>query len=306
MIGYVIKRILMVIPVLLGVSIIVFMMLRFIPGDPAVLLAGEDATPEAVQALREEWGLNEPLHVQYFIFIKNLLHGNLGVSIRSGTPVAEEIFNRYPNTVALATTGFIIALSIGLTAGIISGTRPYSLFDNLSMLAALFGVSAPAFWLGLMLMWLFAVKLGWFQAVGVGGIQNLVLPSITLGAVAAGTIARQTRSSVLEVMRQEYIRTARSKGVPEKALVFRHVLKNAILPVVTVASMLYSTMLSGSIIVETVFAYPGLGKLLIDSISSRDYPVVQALVLLYATVFTFINLITDLLYCYLDPRIRYK
>ena len=306
MIGYLIRRILAIIPILLGVSLIIFVMLRMIPGDPAYLMAGEDATPEVVQSLREQWGLDQPLHVQYIVFLRNMLQGDLGRSIRSGRPAIEEIGDRYLNTLLLATFSLAIALSVGLFAGIVSGTKPYSLFDNASMLLALFGVSTPAFWLGLMLMWLFAVELPWLPAVGAGGIQNLILPSITLGAVVAATIARQTRSSVLEVMRQDYVRTARSKGVPENTVITKHVLKNAMIPVVTIAGVLFGTMLGGSIIVETVFAYPGLGKLLIDSISSRDYPVVQALIITYALVFAIINLAVDLSYSYLDPRIRYE
>ena len=306
MIEYVTRRLLMMIPILLGVSLVVFVLIRLVPGDPVILLAGEDATPEAIRSLRQQWGLDQPLYVQYLTFLWNLLRGNLGTSIRSGRPVADEILDRCLNTVNLACLSLAIALSIGILAGVASGTHPYTKMDNLSMLVALFGLSAPAFWLGLMLMWLFAVYLSLLPAVGVGTIGHLVLPSITLGAAVAAAVARQTRSGILEVMRQDYVRTARSKGLPENTVVWKHVLKNAMIPVVTVAGIFFGGMLGGSIVVETVFAYPGLGKLLIDSISSRDYPVVQGLILIYAAVFSLVNLVVDLSYTYLDPRIRYE
>jgi len=305
-IEYVTRRLLMMIPILLGVSLVVFVLIRLVPGDPVVLLAGEDATPDAIRSLREQWGLDKPLYVQYLTFLWNLLCGDMGTSIRSGRPVAEEISDRYLNTVNLACLSSAIALSIGILAGVASGTRPYTKMDNLSMLVALFGLSAPAFWLGLMLMWLFAVYLSLLPAVGVGTISHLVLPSVTLGAAVAASVARQTRSGILEVMRQDYVRTARSKGLPENIVIWKHVLKNAMIPVVTVAGIFFGGMLGGSIVVETVFSYPGLGKLLIDSISSRDYPVVQGLILIYAVVFSLVNLVVDLSYSYLDPRIRYE
>jgi len=305
-IEYVTRRLLMMIPILLGVSLVVFVLIRLVPGDPVVLLAGEDATPEAIRSLREQWGLDKPLHVQYLTFLWNLLRGDVGTSIRSGRPVVEEISDRYLNTVNLACLSSAIALSIGILAGVASGTRPYTMMDNLSMLVALFGLSAPAFWLGLMLMWLFAVYLSLLPAVGVGTIGHLVLPSVTLGAAVAASVARQTRSGILEVMRQDYVRTARSKGLPENIVIWKHVLKNAMIPVVTVAGIFFGGMLGGSIVVETVFSYPGLGKLLIDSISSRDYPVVQGLILIYAVVFSLVNLAVDMSYSYLDPRIRYE
>ena len=306
MIEYVTRRLLMMIPILLGVSLIVFVLIRLVPGDPVVLLAGEDATPEAIRSLREQWGLDKPLYVQYLTFLWNLLRGDMGTSIRSGRPVADEISDRYLNTVNLACLSSAIALSIGILAGVASGTRPYTMMDNLSMLVALFGLSAPAFWLGLMLMWLFAVYLSLLPAVGVGTMSHLVLPSVTLGAAVAASVARQTRSGILEVMRQDYVRTARSKGLPENTVIWKHVLKNAMIPVVTVAGIFFGGMLGGSIVVETVFSYPGLGKLLIDSISSRDYPVVQGLILIYAVVFSLVNLAVDVSYSYLDPRIRYE
>jgi len=216
-----------------------------------------------------------------------------------------EIMVRYPNTLQLAVVGMTVAIIIGGLAGIISATKPYSIFDNAAMVLALLGVSTPAFWLGLMLMLLFSVMLAWLPATGIGTPQHLVLPSITLGSVAAGVIARQTRSSMLETLRQDYVMTARAKGLAEMLVVYRHALKNALIPVVTIVGLMFGTMLGGSVIVESVFSWPGVGKLLVDSILARDYPMVQAAVMLFATTFALVNLAVDLLYGFLDPRIRY-
>jgi ABC-type dipeptide/oligopeptide/nickel transport system permease component len=296
----------MTIPTVVVASAIVFLMLRFIPGDPAMLMAGEDPKPEVIQALRKQWGLEEPLPVQYLVFIKNVISGNLGISIRSALPVSYEISLRLPHTMLLSLVAMTLSIVIGILVGIISSTRPYSIVDNASMLVALIGVSAPAFWTGLMLMWLFAVRLGWLPAVGVGTLAHIVLPSITLTGFTTPILARQTRSSMLEVLRQDYIRTARSKGLSERAIVYGHAVRNAMIPVITVAGISFGRLLGGSIVTETVFAYPGIGKLLIDAIFARDYPIVQGTVLVYAVVFTFLNLLVDLTYAYIDPRIHYE
>ena len=296
----------MTIPTVVVASAIVFLMLRFIPGDPAMLMAGEDPKPEVIQALRKQWGLEEPLPVQYLVFIKNVISGNLGISIRSALPVSYEISLRLPHTMLLSLVAMTLSIVIGILVGIISSTRPYSIVDNASMLVALIGVSAPAFWTGLMLMWLFAVRLGWLPAVGVGTLAHIVLPSITLTGFTTPVLARQTRSSMLEVLRQDYIRTARSKGLSERAIVYGHAVRNAMIPVITVAGISFGRLLGGSIVTETVFAYPGIGKLLIDAIFARDYPIVQGTVLVYAVVFTFLNLLVDLTYAYIDPRIHYE
>lgn len=296
----------MTIPTVLVASAIVFLMLRFIPGDPAELMAGEDATPEVILSLRRKWGLEEPLPIQYFVFMKNMFGGNLGVSIRSGLPVTEEISLRLPHTIVLASVSMALALAVGLLIGIVSSTRPYSLVDNVSMFFALVGVSAPAFWTALMLMWVFAVKLGWLPAVGVGTPAHLVLPSLALTGFTTPVLARQTRSSMLEVLRQDFIRTARSKGLSERAIVYGHAVRNALIPVVTVAGIVFGRLLGGSIVTETVFAYPGIGKLLIDAIFARDYPLIQGTVLVYALIFTLLNLLVDLTYAYVDPRIHYE
>jgi len=296
----------MTIPTILIASAIVFLMLRFIPGDPALLMAGEDPKPEVIQALRKQWGLEEPLPVQYLMFMRNIVEGNLGISIRSGFPVLYEISLRLPHTVILSLVAMVLSVALGIFVGIISSTRPYSLVDNISMFFALIGVSAPAFWTGLMLMWVFAVRLGWLPAVGVGTPAHLVLPSIALTGFTTPVLARQTRSSMLEVLRQDYIKTARSKGLSERAIVYGHAIRNALIPVITVAGISFGRLLGGSIVTETVFAYPGIGKMLIDGIFARDYPMIQGAVLVYALIFTFLNLLVDMTYAYVDPRIHYE
>jgi len=237
MLRYALRRIMMTVPTVLVASAIVFLMLRFIPGDPALLMAGEDPKPEIIQALRKQWGLEEPLPVQYLVFMKNIVEGNLGVSIRSGLPVSYEISLRLPHTILLSIIAMTLSMALGIFAGIVSSTRPYSIIDNVSMFLALVGVSAPAFWTGLMLMWVFAVRLGWLPAVGVGTAAHLVLPSIALTGFTTPVLARQTRSSMLEVLRQDYIRTARSKGLSGRAIVYGHAVRNALIPVITVAGI---------------------------------------------------------------------
>lgn len=293
------------VPVLIGVSVIVFSLVRLIPGDPVELLLGEDYTQEAYEELRAEWGLDKPIYIQYLIFLKQLLRGDLGDSIRSGRPVTQELSERFRNTVQLAILALILASLIGISAGIIAGTRPFSLIDSLTMVGAVAGVSMPVFWLGLMLIYLFAVNLNWLPAVGIGGIKHLILPGITLSAFTMATIARQSRSSMLEVMEQDYITTARSKGLTESGIIQRHAIKNAMIPIITVQGVMVGRLLGGSIVTETVFAYPGMGKLLIDGIVGRDYPIVQGAILLYALSFSMINLVVDLTYVFFDPRIVY-
>jgi ABC-type dipeptide/oligopeptide/nickel transport system permease component len=294
------------VPVLIGVSVIVFSLVRLIPGDPVELLLGEDYTQEAYEELRVEWGLDKPIYLQYVIFLKQLLRGDLGHSIRSGRPVTQELSERFRNTVQLAILALILASLIGISAGIIAGTRPFSLIDSLTMVGAVAGVSMPVFWLGLMLIYLFAVNLNWLPAVGIGGIKHLILPGITLSAFTMATIARQSRSSMLEVMEQDYITTARSKGLTESGIIQRHAIKNAMIPIITVQGVMVGRLLGGSIVTETVFAYPGMGKLLIDGIVGRDYPIVQGAILLYALSFSMINLVVDLTYVFFDPRIVYE
>lgn len=302
---YIIRRLLIMLPVLLGISIIIFTIVRVIPGDPGYIMAGPHATKDQVEQIRAQLGLDKHPVTQYFIFLQKLFRGDLGTSTRTGLPVTKEIMARLPNTLLLALASILIATVFGVLTGIIAGVKQNSKFDYLSMLVALFGLSMPVFWLGLMLMLLFSIKLGWFPSVGADSFKHLVLPAITLGANSTAIIARMTRSSMLEVIRLDYIRTARAKGLPEKLVLSRHALKNALIPVVTVIGLQTGTLLGGAVLTEIVFAWPGIGRLLVEAILSRDYPVVQGVVLVVATMFIFVNLIVDILYSYLDPRIRY-
>lgn len=305
MISYIIRRLLLSIPVLIGVVTLVFLSLRLMPGDPALIMAGEAAPQEVVQRLREQLGLDRPLWVQYGIYMGNLFRGDLGTSVRTRRPVSREIGVRFPATMELAAASMAIAVFIGLIAGLVSATRQYSFLDYGTMVIALLGISVPVFWFGLMAMWFFSVRLGWFPVAGRGTLRHIVLPAITLGAMSAGMIARMTRSSMLEVMRQDYVRTARAKGVSERAVQLRHAMRNALIPVMTVTGLQFGTLLGGSVLTETVFTWPGVGRLMVDSIMNRDYPVVQGAVLLIAVVFTAVNLLVDIMYSFVDPRIRY-
>ncbi len=305
MYGYILRRLLLAIPVLIGVSILVFAIIRLIPGDPARAIAGVQASPEFIEQVRRDLLLDEGLHVQYYVYMTNLLQGDLGRSTFTRRPVTVELLQRFPNTITLAATAMVIATIIGMSAGIISATKRYSLFDNASMLAALVGVAAPVFWLGVMFQLLFSVQLGWLPSGGIGTWKHLVLPALTLGLATAALIARITRSSMLEVLRQDYITTARSKGLVESVVTYKHALKNAMIPVVTVMGLQFGTLLGGAVLTETVFSWPGIGRLMVDSILARDYPVVQGAVLLLAVFFVLINLVVDIIYAFLDPRISY-
>jgi peptide/nickel transport system permease protein len=304
MVRYIAYRLFLTIFVLLGVSLVVFFMIRFVPGDPAELLADQWATKEDIEQLRRDMGLDKPIAVQYSLFLRKLLHGDLGTSVITRVPVSEEIAARFPNTLKLAVIGTVLAVVIGGLAGTIAAVKPYSLFDNVAMILALSGVSTPAFWLGLMLMLLFSVKLGWFPAMGADTPKHLVLPCLTLGLLTAGVIARQSRSSVLETLQEDYIVTARAKGLQERIVVYRHALKNALIPVVTIVGLQFGRLLGGTVLVESVFSWPGMGRLLVDAIFTRDYPLIQGTVLIFASTFALVNLGVDLLYGVLDPRIR--
>jgi peptide/nickel transport system permease protein len=290
---------------LLGVSVIVFLMVRVLPGDPAQVLAGLLATEEDVARLRVDLGLHQPLHVQYGIFLTRLSHGNLGRSARTSQPVLEELKPRLRSTLTLAVVSAALASVAGVTAGALAATRPYSRFDYILSLATLFGVSMPTYWLGLMLIIVFAVHLNWLPAAGSDGARSLVLPALTLAAFSVALIARMTRATMLEVLGQEYVRTARAKGVGETLVVARHALRNALVPILTVAGLQFGTLLGGAVLTESVFGWPGMGLLLIESIFSRDYAMVQGIVLVFSTLFILTNLAVDLLYVAIDPRIRY-
>ncbi|WP_333659801.1 nickel ABC transporter permease [Meiothermus cerbereus] len=302
---YIARRLLTVIPTLLGVLLAVFLMVRLAPGDPAQLLAGEFATPETLADIRQRFGLDQPWHVQLGLYAANVVRGDLGQSVRTRKPVTYELRQYFPNTLRLTLGAMLVALLIGIPAGIIAATRPGTIFDLLAMLGALIGVSMPVFWFGLMAILIFSVQLGWFPVAGTGTLWHLVLPAITLGTGTAAILARMTRSAMLEVLSQDYIRTARAKGLAGRVVVFKHALRNALIPVVTITGLQFGGLLEGAVITETVFAWPGIGQLLVGSILARDYPVVQGAVLLIAMVFILINLIVDLLYGAIDPRIRY-
>jgi len=303
MFHYILKRLLHLLFILIGISVITFSMIHLIPGDPARVLAGVDAADEDVAALRTALGLDRPLYEQYIDYMWRALHGDLGRSLQTRREVVLEIKERFPNTVQLAFTAVIIATILGVPAGIIAASRNHSIFDYASMLFSVLGVSTPVFWLGLMLMLFFAVQLDWLPTTGKGGLEHLVLPAFTLGFAATAFIARMTRSCMLEVLALDYIRTARSKGLREFWVICKHALRNALLPIVTVIGLQFGTLLAGAITTEIVFAWPGIGRLVVDAVNYRDFPVVQGTVWVVATVFVLINLVVDIVYTFLDPRI---
>lgn len=304
MLKYIGRRLLMLIPVLLGVTFIVFSIMYMTPGDPAQLILGESAPPEAVAELRADMGLDDPFIVQYGRFVTNAVKGDFGKSYTTKREVFGEIFARFPNTLKLAGVGVALAIAIGIPVGIISATRQYSVLDNVSMIGALLGVSMPNFWLGLMLILLFSVTLGWLPSSGSESLVHIILPAFTLGTGSAAIITRMTRSSMLEVIRQDYIRTARAKGVAEKKVINKHALKNALIPVITVIGLQFGYLLGGAVLTETVFSWPGVGRLLVEAIRQKDTPTVLASVVFMATTFSFVNLLVDVLYAYVDPRIK--
>ncbi len=304
---YVIKRLLMLIPVILGVSFLVFFIMSMSPGDPARTILGESAPQESVDALREELGLNDPVIVQYVNYMKDLLHGDLGESYKSGRPVFGEIVSRFPATLKLAFWGMIFAVVLSIPIGIISATKQYSLMDSISMVFALLGVATPNFWLGLMLIIGFSLNLRWFPSGGMeAGWRSLVLPVITLGTGCMANITRTTRSSMLEVIRQDYIRTAKAKGVSRNKVINKHALKNALIPVVTVIGLQFGSLLGGAVLTEAVFSWPGVGTFLVNSIKAKDTPAVLGCVIVFSICFSIVNLCVDLLYAYIDPRIKSK
>ena len=305
MLTYLLRRILIAVPTLLGVVLLVFLMVRLAPGDPAILLAGEFATPETLEAIRTRYGLDRPLPEQFALYLGALLQGDLGESARSRRPVLEELKTYFPNTVVLATAAILVALATGIPLGILAALRQGSWLDLGVMVLALLGVSMPVFWFGLLAILIFSVELGWFPVAGKGTLAHLVLPAVTLGINATALLARMTRGTLVEVLSQDYIRTARAKGLAERVVIFKHALRNALIPVVTVAGLEFGSLLAGAVITETIFAWPGLGQLLVGSILSRDYPVVQGAVLLVAFTFTLVNLMVDLLYAWIDPRVCY-
>lgn len=334
MLNYLGKRLLMLIPVMLGVSILAFMLIHFIPGDPAVVILGEKASPQALAELRQQLGLNDPLYIQYFKFMNNILHGDMGRSIITHNPVSEELSQRFPATIELTLAAMLLAVVIGVAAGVISAVKQYSWFDNVSMFGALFGVSMPIFWLGLMLILIFSNTLHWLPpsariniemniptvtnfilidsllagniAAFIDALKHLILPSIALATIPMAIIARMTRSSMLEIMKQDFIRTANAKGLGKFMIIMKHALKNAFLPVITVVGLQFGQLLGGAVLTESIFSWPGIGRYMYQAIMARDFPVVQGGILFIALIFVFVNLLVDITYTLVDPRIRYQ
>lgn len=334
MIKYILKRLLSLLPVLIGITLLVFTLLHLIPGDPAVVLLGERATPEQIESLRQQLGLNQPLSIQYFNFLFNVIRFDFGKSIMSGIPIIDEIKARWPATFELSVAAMLIALILGIPAGIFAAVRKNSWLDNLLMSSSLIGVSLPVYWLGLLLIYLFSVNLQLLPASGridvnvefkpitgffvldslvkldintlLDVLSHLILPAITLGTIPLAIIARITRSAMLEVLSQDYIRTAKAKGVPEYLVILKHALKNAFLPISTTVGLQFGTLLGGAILTETIFSWPGIGSWIYEGILARDYPVVQGGIIFVSVTFVLINLLVDLSYTFLDPRIQYK
>ncbi len=304
MVRYVIRRLILMIPVLIGVTIIIFTMTYFTPGDPARLILGDIATEEQVQELREEMGLNEPFLTRYFLYVKGLFQGDLGVSYTTGLPVSAELAARLPTTIKLALISMSFAVVVGVPIGIISAVRQYSFLDNIATVLALMGITMPNFWLALLLILFFSVRLELLPPSGLYGPEYYIMPVIGISAASLATFSRMTRSSMLEVIRQDYIRTARSKGLSETVIIFKHALKNALIPIITVVGLQTAGALSGAVVNETIFAIPGMGKLMLDAIKNRNYPLVQGGVLIIALLYSLINLIVDLIYAFVDPRIK--
>jgi peptide/nickel transport system permease protein len=334
MLAYVIRRLLLTVPVLLGMTLIVFSIIHAIPGDPAQTILGERASEESLERLREGLGLNNPWYIQYGIYLKNLLSGDLGVSLKTKVPITQEIFPFLAATLELTLVSLIIAVVVGVNAGIISAWKQNTWIDYTGMLIALIGVSMPIFWLGLMEQWIFAQKLQWLPSIGrmnprepievitylysldtiLAGnwkgfwdvFRHLILPGIALGTIPMALIARITRSSMLEVMRSDYVRTAKAKGLHDFVVVYKHALKNAFIPILTVIGLQLGLLLGGAVLTETIFGWPGVGRYIYEAISFRDYPVIQSGIFIVALLFVLINLIVDLLYAYIDPRINYR
>jgi len=301
--NFIIRRIVLLIPIFLGVSILIFLLMHFIPGDPARILAGEGATKEDILNITEKFGLDKPLTVQYFLFMKGIFTGSLK-SLKTEKGVMDEIIPRFWNTVQLSLLSIIIASLIGIGFRIIAAVKRNTWLDNFVMGFSLFGVSMPVFWLGILLILFFAVFLDWLPAGGKGSIEHIILPAVTLGMATSAIIARMTRASMLQVLNQDFIRTADAFGIKRKKIIYKYALKNAMIPVVTIVGLQFGYMLGGAVLTESVFGWPGLGRLIVDSIFSRDYTIVQVGIMVIAVTFVMVNLLVDITYAFLDPRIR--
>jgi peptide/nickel transport system permease protein len=301
---YILRRLSFFLPILIGVSLLVFAIMHLTPGDPAEILLGSEASKEQIAQVRKNLGLDRPVSIQYLLFLKNALKGDLGRSIRTNNPVSEEILSRFPATLALAASGLAIAVLLGFPLGLLAALRQNTPIDGLAGFFSLIGFSIPNFWAGLMLMLLFSIAIPILPSSGHGSLRHLILPSVTLGIQVMAVIARMTRSSVLEVIRSDYIRTAHAKGIPARFVLSHHLVRNALIPVVTIAGLYFGLLLGGVVVTETVFSYPGIGRMLIDAIRAHDYPLVQGGVLFFGACICVVNLLVDILYAFLDPRIR--
>ncbi len=303
---FLLSRLLSMFTVLLGVITLIFFLIHLVPGDPVQAMLGETATPTDLEALRQALGLDKPLLTQWWLYMSNLFQGDLGTSLYSKQPIIEILIERFPATLELATAGLLVAILLALPLGSIAALRKDTIYDNGAMVFSLLGVSIPNFWLGPMLILLFSLMLGWFPVSGREGVLSLVLPAITLGTALAAILGRMVRSTLLEVLNEDYIRTARAKGLRESAIIIHHALRNASLPIITILGLQLGTLLGGAVITEIIFAWPGIGQLTIESIQRRDYPLVQACILLISLSYVFVNTFTDILYGWLDPRVRYS
>jgi len=304
MIKYIIKRLIYMIPVILALTFVVFTIMYFTPGDPTAVILGNEYTEEASMQLKQELGLDKSFIVQFFNYVKNLIRGDFGISYISRAPVSEQLLGRFPNTFKVVAGAMLFCVCLGVPIGVLSGTKPYSLFSNITMIIGLLGVSLPIFWLGLLLILLFSVNLGWLPSSGIDGFPSLILPSVALGANYMANIMRTTRSSMLEVIRQDYIRTAKAKGVSQRNVIRKHALQNAMMPTITVIGMNIGALLGGVVLTETVFSIPGTGRFLVESINKRDTPCVLGCLVIMAICVAISNLIVDLIYAYIDPRIK--
>lgn len=306
MLKFITKRLLLAIPTILGVIFIVMLTIELVPGDPVELMLGEHATQEAVHNVRTALGLDKPLLTRYFLYLRNLARGEMGRSIRENRAVIKEVSDVWPATLELTLAAMVIAVVIGVTVGILSAVRPNSFFDNVNRIISLFGLSMPVFWTGLVLIVIFSFWLRLLPIGGTGSLRHLILPAFTLSLPSIAMISRMTRSSLLEVLKEDYVRTARAKGLSQKTVILRHALKNALIPIVTLSGLQMGQLMGGAILTETVFAWPGLGRLMVRAIFARDFILLQGAVLIFALAFVVINLIVDISYSFLDPRVNYQ
>ncbi|HCL79915.1 MAG TPA: peptide ABC transporter [Synergistaceae bacterium] len=306
MVLYILRRLFQSVWVLVGVTVLVFALVQLIPGGPALMILGEDATAEQITLVNQRLGLDRPLHVQYLDWLGKVVRGDFGVSFQDSRPILPDLLNRMPATLELLVVAMFFSLIIALPIGIISAVKPNSLLDNVGRVLALLGVSMPSFWIGLLLIMVFARNLGWFPAVGRESWTSVIMPAFALGVSMAGILMRMIRSSLLEVLREDYLKTARAKGLTEKVVVLKHAMRNAILPVITTIALQVGNLLGGSVVIETVFAWPGMGRFCYMRMLQRDIPTIMGNLMLYAVFVCILNIVTDLLYAYFDPRIRYS